>query len=94
MKKKIIRFIGISLLMVWCISIQGLQVQAGSTEIILQKTEQRIEVDEEKKQNDNSVKTGDNEQMAVYLVSLIVATTIGGSMIKKINERRKKGFED
>lgn len=94
MKKKIIRFIGISLLMVCCINSQGLHVQAGAIEIVLQKTEQQIKADDEKKKNDNLVKTGDNEITVVYLVSLMAAATVGGSMIKNMNERRKKGVEE
>ena len=89
-----IRFIGIFLLMICCINSQGLHAQAGSIEIVLQKTEQQIEEDDEKKQDDNLVKTGDNEKIIVHFVSLMVAAAVGGSMIKNMNERRKKGFEE
>lgn len=98
MRHKLIGYIGITLWMLCCINIHELPVQAETTNVVLYKAENPIEV-EEKKSDDlaktsNPVKTGDDGHVFIYLFSLITTATAGGVVIKKIKERRKSGFEE
>ena len=89
MNIKILRFICISLLMVCCVNFQILQVQAGTTKVILHKAEQQDNSVKEKGQRIGSIKTRDENHTAVYLVPLLTAAVVCGRKVKKIKSEEE-----
>lgn len=82
--KKIMRYICISLVMIFFINFQILQVQAGTTKVILHKTEQQSNTVQENEKSDGLINTGDDNHAALYLVSLMIVSAVCGRKIKKI----------